>query len=597
MVKRIQSYLCYSNPMPMRAIIYNSIRFTLPGFRQRRMTLALSAKMMLMLIMLTGSAMAGVHVGVSPSDIIKGNKPTAVATEQWIEVSNLTHPNAAIVQPGDQLQFTVKVRNNSTAGEAVDFTATTEVTAHTTLVNVFPAQTPALPANAPAGTPLTATRTLAAGASAELLSFDVRVDASGTLAGVAYIVQNCMISVNGGTAFPASATQGGPAPVTGEHAIKLPVNNGKNSVAWLSQVINYKGTAGTIQAGDEITYTIHVRNDGPDVLSNVKVYNFIPSYTNWVSGPTLDADGGVSWEITSIPVGQTATVSFVVRVQTDLTGATAIVNSATVENGNGRVEGTFPPADAAGTAPNTTPTTAPSLTIPITKLTGYRAWKLVTNDSDPNSKLVGPGEELTYSIFVQNTGNTTINLVTIRDACPIGTTFKSAKEGGSFTPDINTVEWYVENIAAGATTSVHFTVTVDQRLEGLKVISNTARVSDALDTTSKFTMGCDPNDPKCDRKVGTDITIAGSRGELFVSTVMTPNGDGKNDYFIVRGVDKFPNSTLFIYNRWGAQVYQSKNYQNNWNGNGLAEGTYYYRFMLNQEGVMKEFKGWVIIIR
>jgi gliding motility-associated-like protein len=85
---------------------------------------------------------------------------------------------------------------------------------------------------------------------------------------------------------------------------------------------------------------------------------------------------------------------------------------------------------------------------------------------------------------------------------------------------------------------------------------------------------------------------------MVITNVITPNRDGKNDYFIVRGIDKFPNSTLYIFNRWGGTVYVNKNYQNQWGGEGLSEGTYYYRLELNNPtGGTEVFKGWVMIIR
>jgi len=67
----------------------------------------------------------------------------------------------------------------------------------------------------------------------------------------------------------------------------------------------------------------------------------------------------------------------------------------------------------------------------------------------------------------------------------------------------------------------------------------------------------------------------------FVPNVITPNGDGKNDFLIIGNIPL--NSELIIFNRIGKIVYQSKNYQNNWGGkdsenNPLRYGTYWYYF-------------------
>ena len=78
--------------------------------------------------------------------------------------------------------------------------------------------------------------------------------------------------------------------------------------------------------------------------------------------------------------------------------------------------------------------------------------------------------------------------------------------------------------------------------------------------------------------------------------IITPNGDGKNDVLVIKGIDLYPGSKLAIYNRWGNEVYHSDNYANNWGGEGLADGTYYY--LLNRKeanGVIKVFKGWIYI--
>lgn len=64
------------------------------------------------------------------------------------------------------------------------------------------------------------------------------------------------------------------------------------------------------------------------------------------------------------------------------------------------------------------------------------------------------------------------------------------------------------------------------------------------------------------------------------NNVITPNGDGKNDVFVVYGLEKYPGNKFSIYDRAGRLVYSTTNYQNDWNGmfNGrpLNEDTYYY---------------------
>ncbi len=67
--------------------------------------------------------------------------------------------------------------------------------------------------------------------------------------------------------------------------------------------------------------------------------------------------------------------------------------------------------------------------------------------------------------------------------------------------------------------------------------------------------------------------------DLDMPTGFTPNGDGLNDYFVVRGLDDESNK-ISIFNRWGNLVYEKSNYQNDWDGKSkakqdLPDGTYY----------------------
>jgi gliding motility-associated-like protein len=77
---------------------------------------------------------------------------------------------------------------------------------------------------------------------------------------------------------------------------------------------------------------------------------------------------------------------------------------------------------------------------------------------------------------------------------------------------------------------------------------------------------------------------------LFIPNIFTPNGDGTNDFFVIRMLP--PNSRLEIVNRWGNRVYRTDNYQNDWDGGKMDDGVYYY--YLELENGLK-FKGWVEI--
>ncbi|MBL7818182.1 MAG: gliding motility-associated C-terminal domain-containing protein [Saprospiraceae bacterium] len=71
-----------------------------------------------------------------------------------------------------------------------------------------------------------------------------------------------------------------------------------------------------------------------------------------------------------------------------------------------------------------------------------------------------------------------------------------------------------------------------------------------------------------------------------VYDVITPNGDGKNDKWVIANIEKYPNNEVFIYNRWGQLVYQTTKYRNDWEGTNqdgkeLPTAAYYYIIRLN----------------
>lgn len=57
---------------------------------------------------------------------------------------------------------------------------------------------------------------------------------------------------------------------------------------------------------------------------------------------------------------------------------------------------------------------------------------------------------------------------------------------------------------------------------------------------------------------------------------ITPNGDGQNDTWIIDVISSHPNHTVQIFNRNGNVVFESSDYQNDWDGDGLPATTYYY---------------------
>ena len=53
---------------------------------------------------------------------------------------------------------------------------------------------------------------------------------------------------------------------------------------------------------------------------------------------------------------------------------------------------------------------------------------------------------------------------------------------------------------------------------------------------------------------------------LFIPEMFSPNADGKNDFFVIKGIESYPNNSISIFNRWGGLVYFKEKYNNTWNG-------------------------------
>jgi len=81
---------------------------------------------------------------------------------------------------------------------------------------------------------------------------------------------------------------------------------------------------------------------------------------------------------------------------------------------------------------------------------------------------------------------------------------------------------------------------------------------------------------------------------------ITPDGDNVNDVWNIPEIEKFPDVTVKIFNRWGVEVFSSTGYNEPWDGTTDGEelpvGSYYYIIDYNREG-KENLNGTVNIIR
>jgi gliding motility-associated-like protein len=78
---------------------------------------------------------------------------------------------------------------------------------------------------------------------------------------------------------------------------------------------------------------------------------------------------------------------------------------------------------------------------------------------------------------------------------------------------------------------------------------------------------------------------------LLSQTYLHPNQDGVNDTFEIGALPK--NCRLYIYDRWGKLIFESGNYNNEWNGEGELAAVYFY-VLETPDG--KRMKGNILVL-
>lgn len=92
----------------------------------------------------------------------------------------------------------------------------------------------------------------------------------------------------------------------------------------------------------------------------------------------------------------------------------------------------------------------------------------------------------------------------------------------------------------------------------------------------------------CEEVVEKEINVR----YLVPGNAITPNGDGKNDVFILNTPSS--NWQLAVYNRWGEPIFEDQNYRNNWDATGISEGMYYF-LITAPDG--QTCRGWLRVLK
>jgi uncharacterized repeat protein (TIGR01451 family) len=262
-----------------------------------------------------------------------------------------------------------------------------------------------------------------------------------------------------------------------------------------------------VTAGSNLTYTFQLRNYGPDTAPNTSVTDVLPPGTTFVSAtppggwscvtPPVGSSGTVRCSISSFPTGTPVTFTLVVRVASTVANGTVLTNSVSTTSGNND------DAASSNTLSMTTTVVSPaaSADLAVTKV----------DTPDP----VPAGRDLTYTIVVTNNGPATAIGVTLTDAVPANTTFRSVATPSGWTcttpavGDTGTVSCALASLPAGQLSAVTLRVRVDAGATVGSTITNSATVSSTI---------ADPG-PGANSAVATTTVAA-------ANTCPTPGKDG-----------------------------------------------------------------------
>ncbi|MCH6200129.1 gliding motility-associated C-terminal domain-containing protein [Aquiflexum sp. LQ15W] len=208
-----------------------------------------------------------------------------------------------------------------------------------------------------------------------------------------------------------------------------------------------------------------------------------------------------------------------------------------------------------------------------------------------NNAEIFEGDEFEYQIDVTNSSSFDATNVVVVDDLPNGITYVSSRFT-STSADINVttdisgkrLTYTIPLFPANSKLTINVRVKADALVNG-----------NPLNIVNRVTVTSDEDDTNPDDNTAEDTNRVNA---LFIPNVITPNNDGKNDRFIIKGSQKFAKREIVILNRFGDHLYENSNYDNDWSAEGLVGGTYFFVFRgTDSEGKVHEFKGWIQVIK
>ncbi|WP_404310668.1 DUF11 domain-containing protein [Neorhodopirellula lusitana] len=275
----------------------------------------------------------------------------------------------------------------------------------------------------------------------------------------------------------------------------------------------------TPNVGDDVTFTLTIRNDGPDVAESIEVTDSLPfGLTNIRSQTTtgdFDASSGV-WQIPTLAVGGSASLDIIATVDFDDNNTNDPVvrtNFAEITASSQR-DPDSTPGNRAGEDDEASVDFTPQL-IDLALTKGV-------SDSRPNVN-----DTIQYEVVVRNDGPSTATGIVVDDPLPSGLTFvsSSADEGGY---DRQTGRWTIPELAADQTATLILRATVSPNVDNLDAI-----LSAGIVNVAEIVAADQPDrDSTPDNGAGEDdyaaVTLTLPRADLSLSSSVsntTPDQD------------------------------------------------------------------------
>jgi len=300
-------------------------------------------------------------------------------------------------------------------------------------------------------------------------------------------------------------------------------------------------------AGNDLTYTIIVTNNGPSDAQSVDLSDVLPAGTTFVS---LSAPGG--WSATTPAVGATGTVNASIGTLPAGSGpqvftlvvavAASVPDGATLSNTADVTSTTTDPVAGNNSATQTTDVIAEA-DLAVTK----------TDSPDP----VIAGTNLTYTLTLSNVGPSDAQNVVLSDLVPANTTFVSFTQDSGpaatsvLTPSVGgtgTASATFGTLSAGATATFTLVVQVALATPDGTIISNT--VSAASDTTDPNSANDSDTEMTAVQIVDLSVTKSDSPDPVVAGTdltyTITVANLGSADAREVALSDLLPAGTTFV---------------------------------------------------